>query len=485
MRRPPTGGEREGIDMADAQAVRRARDSLGEIEVPADAYFGAQTQRAIENFPVSGLRFPRRFIRAQGLVKLAAARANAGLGLIPEERARAIEQAAREVAEGAHDDQFRIDVYQAGAGTSQNMNANEVIAGRAAELLGGSRADPAASGVHPNDVVNMAQSTNDTIHVVIHVALAEAITGDVLPALAELEGALAAKAEAFDDIVKSGRTHLQDAVPIRLGQEFSGYAGAVAIGREALASALPALLEVGMGGTAVGTGLNAHPEFGARAVAELARETGLKFRLPRSMFAFMQNLDAVLVASGAMRAVAVSLGKLANDLRLLSSGPRNGLNEIVLPSLQPGSSIMPGKVNPVMAEMLNMVAYQVLGHDQTVAAAVGGAQLELNVMMPVIGYNALMAAQILAGGVRAFTARCVVGITANRAACEATIERSTAMVTALNPVIGYDRAAAVAKRAFAEGRTVRELLIADGILSEAEARRVLDVRAMTEPGAHG
>jgi fumarate hydratase class II len=469
--------------VAEDATVRIARDSLGEVRVPASAYWGAQTQRAIENFPVSGLRFPRRFIRAQGIVKLAAARANRTVGMLAPEVAEAIEAAAREVIDGKLDEHFPLDVYQAGAGTSQNMNANEVIANRACELLGGRRGD--TSLVHPNDMVNMAQSTNDTMHVVVQVAMAEAIVRDLLPALDELDGVLAEKVARFDPIVKSGRTHLQDAVPIRLGQEFSGYLGALRLTRRALEASLDGLYQIGMGGTAVGTGLNAHPRFGALAVEAIAAETGLSFRLPDSMFAFMQNLDAVVVASGAVRAVAVAIGKLASDLRLLASGPRTGIDEVRLPAVQPGSSIMPGKVNPVMAEMMNMVCYQVFGHDATVAQAAQGAQLELNVMMPVIGYNALMEVVILAGGVRAFTARAVRGLTANEAKCEWSIERSTAIVTALNPVLGYDRAAQIAKQAFAEDRMVRAVLIEDGVLPADEVNRLLDVRAMTEPGARG
>ncbi len=469
--------------MQDDAAVRVSRDSLGEVRVPAEAYWGAQTQRAIENFPISGLRFPRRFLRAQGLIKLAAARANHAVGMLAPDVAKAIEEAAREVIDGRLDDQFPLDVYQAGAGTSQNMNANEVIANRACELLGGRRGETAR--VHPNDMVNMAQSTNDTFHVVIQVAMAEAIARDLLPALDELEAVLEEKVRAFDGILKSGRTHLQDAVPIRLGQEFSGYAGAVRLARHGLEASLFGLLQIGMGGTAVGTGLNADARFGDLAVRAIADETGLAFRLPDSMFAFMQNLDAVVAASGSVRAVAIALGKLANDLRLLASGPRTGLDEVRLPAVQPGSSIMPGKVNPVMAEMLNMVCYQVLGHDQTVAAAAQGAQLELNVMMPVIGYNALMAVTILAGGTRAFTERALRGLEANETKCEWSIERSTAIVTALNPVLGYDRAAQIAKQAFAEDRMVRAVLIEDGILPEADVARLLDVRAMTAPGARG
>lgn len=466
-----------------SSGYRLAHDSLGDIQVPEQAYWGAQTQRAIENFPISGLHFPRRFLRAQGIVKRSAARANAEVGMLDVRIADAIAAAALEVMEGKLDDQFPLDVYQAGAGTSQNMNANEVIASRACELLGQARGD--TKTVHPNDTVNMAQSTNDTMHVVIQVAMAEAIARDLLPALDELETVLHEKVQAFDDILKSGRTHLQDAVPIRLGQEFSGYLGAVRIAHRALDQGLEHLYAIGMGGTAVGTGLNAHPEFGRVSVACVAEETGLPFRLPENMFAFMQNLDAVVAASGGVRTLAVALTKLANDLRLLSSGPRTGLAEVRLPAVQPGSSIMPGKVNPVMAEMLNMVCYQVFGHDATVVAAAQGAQLELNVMMPVIGYNAVMEVTILARAIEAFVRLALRGLEADEERCQSSIERSTAIVTALNPILGYDRAAQIAKQAFAEGRTVREILVQDRILPEQEVSHALDVRAMTEPGSRG
>lgn len=461
------------------EGYRITRDSLGEVRVPASRYYGAQTQRAVENFPISGLRLPRAFIRAQGILKRAAALANRQVGALDERRAEAIVRAAEEVIAGKLDEHFVVDVFQAGAGTSQNMNANEVIANRAAELLGGKKGDLAL--VHPNDHVNMAQSTNDTIHVAIHIAALEVYHKELIPALDVLYETLQAKAREFDDILKSGRTHLQDAVPMRLGQEFGGYAGAVAIHRRYLDRAAEGLLEIGMGGTAVGTGLNAHPRFGALAVEEIARYTGLPFRLPENLFTFVQNLDAVAQFSGALRGLAVALTKIANDIRLLSSGPRTGIGELQLPAVQPGSSIMPGKVNPVMAEMLNMVCFQVMGCDTAVAAATSAAQLELNVMMPVIAFNVLFAESILAQGIQAFVARALRGLAANRARCEETIEWSTAIVTALNPVIGYDRAAEVAKTAYREGKTVRQVLREQGILPEEEIARVLDVRHMTGP----
>lgn len=476
---PETETESESEQRNDG--YRTAHDSLGDILVPETAYWGAQTQRAIGNFRISGLRFPRRVLRAQGIVKRSAARANAKVSMLDARIADAISRAALEVMEGKWDDQFPLDVYQAGAGTSQNMNANEVIANRACELLGRPRGDTVT--VHPNDMVNMAQSTNDTMHVVIQVAMAEAIAQDLFPALDRLETTLEEKVRVFDSILKSGRTHLQDAVPIRLGQEFSGYLGAVRLAHRTLDQGLEHLCEIGMGGTAVGTGLNADPAFGALAVRFIAEETGLPFRLPGNMFAFMQNVDAMVAASGSVRTLAVALTKFANDVRLLSSGPRTGLAEIRLPAVQPGSSIMPGKVNPVMAEMLNMACYQVLGHDATVVAAAQGAQLELNVMMPVIGYNAVMEVTILARAIDAFTDLALQGLEADEERCRGSIERSTAIVTALNPIIGYDRAAQIAKQAFAEGRTVREILVEDRILPPEEVNRALDVRAMTEPGA--
>lgn len=456
---------------------RVEKDFLGEVHVPKEAYWGVQTQRAVENFPVSGLRLPRRFIRAQGLIKMAAAKANMEVGRLEKEPGQAIVQAAEEVIAGTLDDHFVVDVYQAGAGTSQNMNANEVIANRANEILG--RPLGSYTPIHPNDHVNMAQSTNDTIHVALYIAALEAIHQDLLPVLATFHRALEEKAQAFDDIVKIGRTHLQDAVPVRLGQEFSGYASMVAHGIRRLREASRTLEELGLGGTAVGTGLNAHPRYPELAIEEINRATGLSFRPPDNWFEAMQNTDGAVEVSGALRTLAVSLTKIANDLRLLSSGPRAGIAEIRLPPVQPGSSIMPGKVNPVMAEMLNMVAYQVLGHDATVTYATQGAQLELNVMMPVIAYNLLQAIGITARGVATFTERCVKGLEADREKCLSYVEWSTAMATALSPSIGYERASEIAKQAYAEGKTVREVALAEGILSEAELEKLLQADRMT------
>jgi fumarate hydratase class II len=456
---------------------RVERDFLGEVRVPRDAYWGVQTQRAVENFPISGIRLGRRFIRAQGIVKLAAAKANMEVGRLDRRLGEAIVRAAEEVIEGELDEHFVVDVYQAGAGTSQNMNANEVIANRANEILGGELGsyDP----VHPNDHVNMAQSTNDTIHVAMHIAAHEAIREELLPALEGLARALREKSREFDDVVKIGRTHLQDAVPIRLGQEFSGYASMVehAISRVERASA--ALEELVIGGTAVGTGLNSHPKYPDVAIREINRLTGLNFRRPDDMFEAMQNTDACVEVSGALKTMAVSLTKIANDLRLLSSGPRTGLAEIRLPAVQPGSSIMPGKVNPVMAEMLNMVAFQVLGNDTAITYASQAGQLELNVMMPMIAHNLLQSVEIAARAVKAFTERCVTGIEADRQRCMSYVEWSTAMATALSPRIGYERAAEIAKRAYAEGKTVREVALEEGVLTEEELDELLDADRMT------
>lgn len=455
---------------------RVSRDSLGEVKVPASAYYGPQTERARHNFPISGLRLPARFIRAQGIIKRAAAVANRDAGVLDPDKAAAIIQAAEEVIDGQWDDQFVVDVYQAGAGTSQNMNANEVIANRACEILGGNRGD--TSLVHPNDHVNMAQSTNDTIHVAMNIAAMEAINHDLLPNLLHLEEELFKKAEQWDSIIKSGRTHLQDAVPMRLGQEFGGYAHAVKMRREMLEQVSRRLLLIGLGGNAVGTGINAHPDYPEKAIAEVARFTGLNFSKPDNYFTFVQNPDAAVEASGQLRALAVTILKIANDIRLLSSGPRTGLAEIRLPAVQPGSSIMPGKVNPVMAEMMNMICYQVFGCDMTVSSAGSASQLELNVMMPVMAYNLLHEIHILATGIRVFTDKCIIGMEADADRCLHYAEMSTSVATALNPLIGYDKAAEIAKKAYAENKTVRVAARAEGI-EEGQLAQYLDLHKMT------
>jgi len=451
---------------------RIEKDTLGEVRVPADALYGAQTQRAVENFPVSGLRLPRRFIRAQGVIKLAAARVNGRLGLLPAKLARAMEQAANEVIEGRHDEHFRVDVYQAGAGTSQNMNANEVIANRANELLGGRRGD--LSLCHPNDHVNMAQSTNDTIPTAIHIAAAEAVRQDLMPVLRAVRRTLEGKARAFMPVVKSGRTHLQDAVPMRLGQEISGWAAALGRDAKRILQAAGTLLELPLGGNAVGTGINAHPRYRSGVVREIARITRMRFRPAENPFEGIQNVIGAHELSSALRGLAVTASRIANDLRLLSSGPRTGLAEIELAPVQPGSSIMPGKVNPVMAEMMNMVSIQVIGNDAAVSAAVQAGQLELNVMMPVIAHNLLSSLTILTNGLDAFNRRCLRTMRVNRANCRRWMEQSLAIATALNPVVGYHRAAAVSKKAFAEGKTIRQVAVEDGLLSPEEADRILD-----------
>lgn len=461
------------------QAYRIERDSMGAMRVPAAALYGAQTQRAVENFPISGIRFPRPFIRALGLIKRAAAQTNAELGLLDRRIADAIVQAADEVIEGKLDDHFVLDIFQTGSGTSTNMNANEVIANRAIQILGG---ELGSRSVHPNDHVNMGQSSNDVIPSAIHIAALEQIERKLIPALEALRQALAEKAKAFDDVIKIGRTHLQDATPIRLGQEFSGYASMVEHGLRRLRAVREHLAELALGGTAVGTGINTHPEFPRRTIARIAEATGLPFREAENHFEAQGSRDAVVEASGQLRTVATSLMKIANDIRWLGSGPRCGIGEILIPPTQPGSSIMPGKVNPVMSEMLMMVCAQVIGNDTAIAVSNTHGNFELNVMMPVMAHNLLQSIEILANGVATFTERCVRGIEANRERCEALIEGSLAMVTSLVPRLGYDTAAEIAKEAYATGRTVRQLVLEKGLLSEEEAARLLDPRRMTEPG---
>ena len=463
--------------------LRIERDSLGEIEVPASAYYGAQTERARQNFPVSGLRFPRRFIAALGQIKGEAAAVNEELGIVAPELAKAIRQAAGEVADGKHDDHFPLDIFQTGSGTSTNMNANEVIANRAIEILGGEMGSK--SPVHPNDHVNAGQSSNDVIPTAIHVAAYAAVVEDLEPALDRLANSLEAKASEFDDVVKIGRTHLQDAVPVRLGQEFSGYSQQVRNGIERLEAVKPRLAELALGGTAIGTGLNAPPGFADKVIERLAGGSGHPFMPARNRFEALAAKDAAVETSGALKTLAVSLTKIANDVRWLGSGPRCGLGEISLPSLQPGSSIMPGKVNPVIPESVLMVAAQVIGNDATIAAGGMAGNFELNVMMPVIGYNLLQSVQILAAACTLLATRCVDGLTANRDRAQQLVEQSLAMVTALAPKIGYDRAAEIAKEAFKTGRTVRDLAREKEVLPADELERVLDARAQTEGGVTG
>jgi fumarate hydratase class II len=459
------------------QQMRTVRDSLGELQVPTNAYYGAQTARAVHNFPISGLQLPPAFIRAQAIIKWAAAKAHAELGVMEPRKADAICKAAEEVIDGRFNQWFVVDVYQAGAGTSQNMNANEVIAARAAELLGAARGDTAA--VHPNDDVNRSQSTNDTIHVAMQIAGMELLAHRLDPALANLERALDDRALAFADIVKAGRTHLQDAVPMRLGDEFSAYAENIRRHRRWIEQAAANLLFIGFGGNAVGTGINTPTGFSETAIEYVASYTGLDFKMPENPFTFNQNPDEVVLVSGVLRNLALALGRIANDLRLLSSGPRTGLGEIELPAVQPGSSIMPGKVNPVMAEMLNMVAYQAVGCDTTVAQAGGAGQLELNVMMPVMAGNFLHEILILANAADAFTNHCVVGITADAERCNAYAEHTLSLATALNIEVGYDTASKVVKYALQNNLSLRDAGSALGIDAHI-MNHALDVHRLSQ-----
>ncbi len=456
-------------------------DSMGEMRVPAGAYWGAQTQRAVENFPISDLHFPRGFFRALGMIKMASARANIELGFLDKKLGEVIFQAAKEVMEGKLDDQFVVDIFQTGSGTSTNMNANEVIANRANEILGGKIGDK--KPVHPNDHVNRGQSSNDVIPTCIHIAALEGIERDLLPALKKLQEALERKAKEFDPIVKIGRTHLQDATPIRLGQEFSGYATMVAHCVKRIENTRRHLSELAIGGTAVGTGINTHPKFAGLVVEKINEITGLNFEEAHNHFEAQGSKDAVVEASSALKTTAVSLMKIANDIRWLGSGPRCGIGEIVLPEVQPGSSIMPGKVNPVIAESLCQVAAQVIGNDATVTiGGLTGGNFELNVMMPVMTYSLLQSINLLASASAVFTEKCVSGIRANEERCVEMIERSLAMCTALSPRIGYDDAAKIAKEAYETGKTVREIAEKKRVLAKKELEEVLDPWSMTEPG---
>jgi len=451
--------------------TRTEEDTLGTVLVPEKAYYGAQTQRALENFPVSGLTFPSSFIRALGLVKKCAATVNLDLGLLDRRLADAIGRAAQEVVDGEHDDQFVLDVFQTGSGTSTNMNANEVVAGRANEILTGKRGGKAP--VHPNDHVNLGQSSNDVIPSVIHIAALLEIRNRLIPSLEELRDVLQQKAHEFADIIKIGRTHLQDAVPLTLGQEFGGYARQVELGIERLQATEQRLSELALGGTAVGTGLNAHPGFASATVACISRETGCTFHEAGNHFEAQAAQDASVEVSGALKTVAVSLMKIANDIRWLASGPRCGLGEINLPSLQPGSSIMPGKVNPVIPEAVIQVAAQVVGNDQVVTLAGQGGYFELNTMLPILAHNLLQSIRLLASSVSLLAGKCIAGISANREKCAANIEQSLALSTFLVPSIGYDKAAAVAKEAYKTGKTIREVVLEKGIMAEEDFDRFL------------
>jgi fumarate hydratase class II len=461
------------------QQFRVEKDSMGEVKVPQHAYYGAQTQRAIDNFPISQRRFPQEFIRAIGLIKMAATQVNRELGLLDERVTAPIVRAAQEVIDGTFDADFAIDIYQTGSGTSTNMNANEIIANRAMELAGGTRGSRL---IHPNDHVNMCQSSNDVIPTAIHVAALERINAHLLPALRTLLNALAAKAREFDAVMKIGRTHLMDATPIRLGQEFSGYARQVELGIRRVESTRASLAELALGGTAVGTGLNAHPEFPKRVIARLSELTGIEFREAENHFEAQGAQDALVEVSGVLKTVAVSLMKIANDLRWMGSGPRCGIGELLLPELQPGSSIMPGKVNPVIPESVIQVAAQVIGNDTVVTLGAQWGVLDLNTMMPVMASNLLESIHILGTAAANFAERCIVGIQANRERCAELIEQSQSMCTALAPEIGYDAAAQIAKESFASGKTVRQIAKERQVLPDDRLNELLDPQRMTEPG---
>lgn len=463
-------------------SVRIETDSLGEVRVPAEALYGAQTQRAKENFPISDLRFPRRFIEALGTVKAAAARANRALGLLDADTAGAIEAAALQVRDGSLDGEFVLDIFQTGSGTSTNMNANEVIANVATRALGG---DLGSKGVHPNDDVNMGQSSNDVIPTAMHVAARVALERDLLPALERFAVALEEKAEAFDDVIKSGRTHLMDATPVRLGQEFGGYAAQVRKGIGRVEDASEELAELALGGTATGTGINRPQAFPEAAIAEISEITGLPFHEAANHFEAQAAKDGYVAAAGALNTLAVSLMKIANDIRHLSSGPTSGLSEIQLPAIQPGSSIMPGKVNPVMSEAMMMVGARVMGNAVTITVGGQHGNFELNVMMPVMAHAMLESIGALTGVLDAFRERCLDGITANRERARELLELNPSIATALNGEIGYDAASKVAKQSAAEGRSVRDVILEMGLIPADRVDEVLNVRDMTEPGIPG
>jgi fumarate hydratase class II len=465
-----------------ADAMRTEKDSMGEMLVPADAYYGAQTARALENFPVSNLRFGRRFIAALGLIKYCCAQVNKELGLLDEPKAKLIQQAAQDVIDGKLDSQFVLDIFQTGSGTSTNMNTNEVIASRANEIATGNRGGK--EPIHPNDHVNNEQSSNDVIPTAIHVSAAVGIQESLMPALEHLAAALQRKADQYDSVVKIGRTHLQDATPIRLGQELGGYAHQAKLGVMRCMKAIRALRELPLGGTAVGTGINSHPAFAARAARLIAEKTGIEFVEASNHFEAQASKDAVVEASAQLKTIAVSLTKIANDIRWLASGPRCGLGEISIPATQPGSSIMPGKVNPVMSEMVLQVAAQVVGNDATITWGAGfGSTFELNVMMPVIAHSLLESVHILSSAARIFADRCVDGLTANAERCAELVEDSLAMCTSLAPVIGYDKAAEIAKESMKSGKTVRQVAMEKKVLGDAELKKALDPMRMTSPQA--
>ena len=462
--------------MTQDSAMRTVRDSMGEMQVPQDAMYGATTARAVENFPISNLRFSRGFLRALGLIKGASASVNVDLGLLDASLASAVQQAATEVADGAWDDEFPIDIFQTGSGTSTNMNANEVIATRAAQL------DHGETTPHPNDHVNMGQSSNDVIPTAIHVAAYIEIAETLLPAMAHLQEALEKRAGELHEVVKTGRTHLMDATPVRLGDEIRGWAAQVQLSRERIEGSLPRLAELAIGGTAVGTGLNAHVEFGDRVAKELEELTGHPFREARDHFAAQASQDTAVEVSGQLKAYAAGLMKIANDLRWMNSGPQAGLGEIVLPALQPGSSIMPGKINPVIAEATMMVCAQVMGNDTAITVGAQMGNFELNVMLPVIAHNLLESIGLLSSTSNVLADKAIAGFTVNTAHIDELVEKNPIMVTALNPVIGYDAAAKIAKQAYADGRRVKEVAAEMTDLSPQDLDRILDPASLAEPG---
>jgi fumarate hydratase class II len=456
------------------QAYRTERDSLGEIQVPVDALYGAQTQRAVDNFPISDLRFPRAMIRALGMIKGAAASVNQELGLLDAKKAAVIERAAAEVADGKHDRHFPLDIFQTGSGTSTNMNANEVISTLAAEFLGGK--------IHPNDDVNMSQSSNDVIPTAIHVSAYLLVTGELIPALEHLHKTLVDKAKTVDHVVTTGRTHLMDAMPVRMSQELGGWASQIKHGIQRLQSTLPRLGELAQGATAVGTGINAHPEFAGRFAKKLAAMTGADFIKGSNFFEGLSTQDAAVELSGQLKTVAVSLMKIANDLRWMNSGPIAGFGEIALPALQPGSSIMPGKINPVIPEAVMMVCAQVMGNDVTISIGGQSGSFQLNVMLPVIGYNLCQSIELLAAASRVLADKAVEGFTVNEEHIASLVGRNPILVTALNPVIGYEMGAKIAKKAYAEKRSLKDVALELTNLTAEELDRLLDPRQLTEGG---
>jgi fumarate hydratase class II len=461
------------------QKYRVEKDSMGPVRVPRGAYYGAQTQRAVENFPISGWRFPSEMIHALGLIKFASAKTNFNLGLMERRMARAIEKASEEVMQGRWDDQFVVDIFQTGSGTSTNMNANEVIANRANEILGGQKG--IYKPIHPNDHVNLCQSSNDVFPSAIHIAAINLLQNQMIPGLKNLHRALRTKGKEFHPILKIGRTHLQDATPVRLGQEFGGYARQVQLGIRRIQKAMESLYELPLGGTAVGTGINTHPFFAKKAISMLNERTGERFHEAVDHFEAQGTKDALVEMSGALKTVAVSLTKIANDIRWMGSGPRCGIGELRVPETQPGSSMMPGKVNPVIPESLIQVCAQVIGNDTAITLGGLGGHLELNMMMPLIAHNLLRSIQLLSNATRNFSLRCIEGMEADRERCEEMIEKSLALVTALAPRTGYNEAARIARKAYENRKTIRQVLEQEKLFSQRELKHLLDPRSMTAP----